>query len=204
MKTKHEIVTSKILAAFVLLLAFPFLSSPVHAQEVFQVDPSSKIAIDGTSTLHDWTSDVTQFSGQALIKKDQNNLESLNKLSLNIPVTSIKGDHNGMDSKTYDALKKDQYPEIKFSLDKVEKINPTTVTASGELSIAGVTRSIALQANYKELPGNKISFSGEKSIKMTDYNVTPPTALMGAIKSGDDITIKFDVAFVRSNNLSYK
>ncbi len=204
MKTTQLKSKSQILLALIFILVYPLLTIPVHAQEVYQVDPSSKIAIDGTSTLHDWTSDVTQFSGDAVIKSDQNNLESLGKLSLTIPVASIKGDHDGMDSKTYDALKKDQYPEIKFSLDKVVKIDPNTVSASGKLSIAGVTKNIDLTPTYKELPGNMIAFTGEKNIKMTDFDVTPPTALLGAIKSGDDITIKFDVAFIRSNNLSYK
>ena len=60
-----------------------------------------------------------------------------------------------------------------------------------------------LKAIYQD-SGDKITFSGEKELKMTDFNVTPPTAMFGAIKSGDDITIKYDVVFTRNNNLSYK
>ena len=38
-----------------------------------------------------------------------------------------------------------------------------------------------------------MSIVGEKSIKMTSYGVEPPTALLGTIKTGDDLTIKFNI-----------
>ena len=174
-----------------------------NAQNTYQLDNTSKMTIEGTSTIHDWSSDVTQLTGQAVISTDGNQVTGLKKLDMSIPVASIKGDRSGMDPKTYEALKKDKFPTIKFDLGKIENIDGKTVLASGTLTIAGVSRNVDLKANYQE-SGDKISFSGEKAIKMTDFNVTPPTAMFGAIKSGDDITIKFDVVFTTNNNLSYK
>jgi len=175
----------------------------VNAQNAYQLDNTSKMTIEGTSTIHDWSSEVTQLTGQAVISTDGNQVTGLKKLEMSIPVVSIKGDRSGMDPKTYEALKKDEFPNIKFDLGKIETIDGKSVVASGTLTIAGVTRHVDLKASYKE-SGDKISFSGEKAIKMTDFNVTPPTAMFGAIKSGDDITIKYDVVFTTSNNLSYK
>jgi polyisoprenoid-binding protein YceI len=158
-----------------------------NAQNTYQLDNTSKMTIEGTST----------------ISTDGNQVTGLKKLDMSIPVASIKGDRSGMDPKTYEALKKDKFPTIKFDLGKIENIDGKTVVASGTLTIAGVSRNVDLKANYQE-SGDKISFSGEKAIKMTDFNVTPPTAMFGAIKSGDDITIKYDVVFTTNNNLSYK
>ena len=43
-----------------------------------------------------------------------------------------------------------------------------------------------------------IDFSGSQKIKMTDYGVTPPKALFGALVTGDDITISFSTTFSQS------
>jgi len=31
---------------------------------------------------------------------------------------------------------------------------------------------------------------------MSDYGMQPPTAMFGALRTGDDVTVHFDVAFV--------
>jgi hypothetical protein len=38
-----------------------------------------------------------------------------------------------------------------------------------------------------------ISYNGAYKIKMTDYNVEPPTIMLGAIKTGEFVTVKFDL-----------
>ena len=72
----------------------------VYAQDTYKLDASSKMTIEGTSTIHDWSSEVTQLSGQAQINMNGNAVAGVNKLDISIPVSSIKGDRSGMDSKT--------------------------------------------------------------------------------------------------------
>ena len=38
-----------------------------------------------------------------------------------------------------------------------------------------------------------ITFSGSKKIKMTDYKLKPPTALLGTLTTGDEVDIHFQV-----------
>ncbi len=181
----------------IALLTTMLVKLPVFAQETFKVDQSSKMVIEGTSTLHDWESQVTQYSGNAVIEVGPHSIDAVKSLTLEVPVEAIKSEHNGMDSKTYDALKKKEYPTIKFDLTKIDKIADNTVSASGKLTIAGNTRDVNMTVHYQELPGNKIVFKGEKNIKMTDFNVDPPSALMGTIKSGDEVTVKFETVFAK-------
>jgi len=35
---------------------------------------------------------------------------------------------------------------------------------------------------------------------MTDYNIEPPTAMMGALKTGDEVKINYSFQFVQSIN----
>jgi hypothetical protein len=38
-----------------------------------------------------------------------------------------------------------------------------------------------------------ISFAGSKKLKMTDYKIKPPTALLGSLTTGDEVEIVFQV-----------
>ena len=73
------------------------------------------------------------------------------------------------------------------------------VASDGKLKIAGTEREIPVTATYsKESGSQKISFTGSVSIKMTDFNISPPTAMFGTLKTGDEITIKYEIV-IKSN-----
>ena len=38
-----------------------------------------------------------------------------------------------------------------------------------------------------------ITFNGSYKLKMTEYKVDPPTAMLGAIKTGDGIEVKYNL-----------
>jgi hypothetical protein len=38
---------------------------------------------------------------------------------------------------------------------------------------------------------------GSKKIKMTDFNVEPPSFMFGSVKTGDEITVTFDVTLAQ-------
>jgi hypothetical protein len=41
----------------------------------------------------------------------------------------------------------------------------------------------------------KLVFEGSQKIKMTDYGVSPPTALLGVLKTDNDIVLNFKTNF---------
>ena len=47
------------------------------------------------------------------------------------------------------------------------------------------------------LAGNKVTLTGATKLKMTDYKIDPPKALMGTITTGDEITIKFNTVLTK-------
>jgi polyisoprenoid-binding protein YceI len=40
---------------------------------------------------------------------------------------------------------------------------------------------------------NSMTVSGDYTLKMTDYGIQPPKAMWGTIKTGDEVTIKFEI-----------
>ena len=177
---------------FLILYSFSLIASTAVAQEAYTVK-DFKMSVAGTSTLHDWESEITQVNASAALDLDGAQLAGISKLKVTIPakgIVSTKG--RIMDNKTYDALKSAQHPKITFTLTKATLSN-SKVQATGQLTIAGTTKTVSLSADSKAGKAGAITFAGRYSLKMTDYNMAPPTAMMGTIKTGDEVTIKYQL-----------
>lgn len=156
----------------------------------------SQLSIFGTSSLHDWEIEAENFTGNSDITLKDDNLV-INKLSFNVPVKSLKSGKSAMDDNTYKALKAKDHPTISYKLEKVISAKPSSdgfdLRTSGLLTIAGTTKTIEMPVKANTVNG--IQFTGETTFNMSDYGVDPPTALFGTIKTGDKVTIKFNVNY---------
>jgi len=174
------------------------LSTVLVSAQSYNVDiETSKVVIDGTSNVHDWQSEAEQFSGNATIVTEEDSLISISDLQFNVVVDGIKSGKGGMDKKTYNALDKDKYPNITFVLSEITSISDTMLTATGDLTVSGVTKTIQMDVNYEILPDGSVLFNGTQNINMKDYDVDPPKAMFGAIKAGEEVDVIFDAKFIQ-------
>lgn len=172
----------------------------------------TNMTISGTSTVHDWTADVGNVYGSVAIDKNLSAnvgsemfiYDAIENVSVKIPVKSIKSHKSSMDDKIYDALNAGQHKYITFSIDKVKTLTVTNKSkgtfvakVTGKMTVAGQTKNVDLTIKGQKLNGSAFSFSGAVDMKMTDFGVSPPTAMMGTIKSGDAITVSFDVTVMQ-------
>jgi|GEM_PF-215435 len=178
------------------VFALLFTVSFVFGQANYRMSNYS-LVIKGTSNLHDWQSTAKEVRGTGSITMDAGALKSINSLTMEVPCKSIKSEKGGiMDNKTYDALKADKNPNISYKLDKITGLNKKTnydINASGNLTIAGTTKKIDMYVQGKVGSEGSITFSGSKKIRMTDFGIKPPTALMGTMTVGDEVEIVFSV-----------
>jgi len=104
-----------------------------------------------------------------------------------------------MDTKTYEAFNADKNPMISFKSTDVNSLkvdgSDIIVSVTGNMTIAGVTRKVTLTAAGKIIKPGVYEFKGTIPVKMTDYKMKPPTAMMGVMKVGDDVKLKFSVTF---------
>jgi polyisoprenoid-binding protein YceI len=105
-----------------------------------------------------------------------------------------------MDNKTTEALKASTYPAINFKLtsitDKKMLNKIEQFIASGKLTIAGVAKDISLAAFSTIGANGEIYFQGTKEIDMTDYGISPPTALLGTLTTGKKVTVTYKLFFM--------
>jgi len=158
----------------------------------------STIKIMGTSTLHDWTS-IAEKSEANIIFNNYEDVE-IEKLNLVVEVESIKNTkgHGLMDKLTRKALKAEDFPKITYVFTSAETISNQEkllkVRLIGDLTIAGKTNKVSVLTTINKSNTNVI-LKGVHQLKMTDYGVKPPKALLGTVKTGDEITIDFTIKF---------
>ncbi|MBO9202857.1 MULTISPECIES: YceI family protein [Niastella] len=183
---------------FLLSLFLAFTSSIAHAQTKYQSVGGVKLTIEGTSNIHDWDMKSDKGYCSSLFDITQSGtLNGVSYINFTVPAESLKSEHKGMDKNTYKALNTEKYNSISFTASSVSvKQNGAAgylLTARGRLTISGVTKDVVLTANGTMNADKSISYTGSYKIKMTDYNVEPPSLMMGAIKTGELVTVKFDL-----------
>jgi polyisoprenoid-binding protein YceI len=106
-----------------------------------------------------------------------------------------------MDNNTYKALKTKTHENISFVLSSsnITQIDANTylLKCVGNMTIAGTTRETDLVAQCKLNADGTFICSGSKKIKMTDFSIKPPTAMMGTVKTGNDISIDYNLKIVK-------
>jgi len=164
------------------------------------------VTILGTSNLHNWNETVGTVFGDGSVTWNADGSFDLDAINLKMQVSSIKSDMGSiMNNNTYKALKADNNPEIVFTLNTPVKSikageTATTVSAKGTLTIAGATKTIDMIIKVSAPNHGYLTFEGSQTIKMTDYGISPPTALLGTLRTGDDITINFKTVFTVTSN----
>ena len=147
----------------------------------------SAMQITGTSSLHDWEMDVNEFGVTGMITETQ-----VQNLEVSITAKSMKSGKSIMDGKAYDAVKADDYPKIIFSA-KTLQIKGNKVSGAGSLNIGGESRTIDLNADIISNGSAEMEIKGSVPLKMTDYNISPPTAMFGTLETGDEVVINYDI-----------
>jgi polyisoprenoid-binding protein YceI len=182
-----------------ILIAFVVgMIAPQAIGQIYTFDSkTSKLEVLGTSSLHDWELKAEDMSGKTTIKVDDAQME-ITSLTFVVPVESLKSDHNAMDDNTYEALKSESCPTISYKLKDMEVIEKNgeeyTLKTSGDLTIAGFTKTINMTVKSTK-SNNSVSFMGKVDFKMTDFKIDPPTAIFGTVKTGDQVTIQFNVKY---------
>lgn len=191
----------KLVALFILSL-----SMNTFAQDNYKlVENKTKNMVTGTSTLHDWRCIAEKQSGTAVIKTGES--FEVKSLTARIAAKSLKSiKENGkyyddaMDKNAYKALEADKYPEIIYTLTGVSNMKTagaiSTFSAVGNLTIAGKTNKVTFPVKAI-VNGNTVTFTATVKFKLTAFGITPPKALMGTVKTGDDVAVVLNSTFAK-------
>jgi hypothetical protein len=185
----------------------------------------SEVLIEGTSTLHAWTVRGRVIEGSVRVEENFLLKAGANALpegwpesgiglpvegQLAIPGRSLRSFKDGrpysekMDEIMYEKLQVSVYPEITYALKRLERgleasgeAGKMALVAEGELSVAGEVLAFSMPVELSRLDERRLRFSGKADLTMTAFKVDPPRAMAGAIRTGDEISIRVTWFVVR-------
>ena len=185
------------------LITVLLVSSAAFAQATYKISNQS-FTVAGTSNVHDWTMTSKEATATSVMKIEEGKINEIKSLKLTIPAESLKSDKTSMDKVAYKAMKTDKNATIIYTLTDIKKIttkgNEAEIIATGKLNLSGSEKEYTMTVKGKVV-NNQVTFEGSLPVKMTDHKIDPPTALFGAVKSGDATTVTFKVTFNETNSV---
>ena len=170
---------------------------------IYSFEKGSKVSIDGTTNVKDFFCSSNKLFAQQSAELNREDSEKIgfNNAALVFNLSSLDCGNNGMNKDLMKAMKADSYPVISVKLtdaqiEQGKKLSPygwTTIKINVSISMAGSTKNVFIIVQGKQAGNNHYRFVGQHSMLMTDFGITPPTALFGMVKVKDAIIVKFDL-----------
>lgn len=166
-----------------------------------QVLTGSKLWIEGTSTMHGWTSVATRMDlTVAPAATDPDAVlrgNAIEKIVVSVPVAEMRSGKDGLDKNMRKALKSDAHPAIvwtlaSYALAEGATADAFTVRAKGTLVVAGVEKPVEVEGKAAR-EGANLRVRGTTTVLMSTFGVKPPAMMMGTLKTGDPVKVHFDL-----------
>ncbi|WP_257461078.1 YceI family protein [Archangium lipolyticum] len=179
----------------------------VAAQPGMVLQPGGELAIDGTSTVRDFTCKARgvtarltpgEAGGELVLEQLAG---ALSEVVLEVPAGRLDCANGTMNEHMYNALQSRQHPTIRFQMKGYEvgavKDGQVPLRIHGELTLAGVTKPVDLDVRATQTPEGGLRVRGRYTLRMPDWGVRPPTLMLGTLKVGEAVVIRFDFALQR-------
>ena len=200
-----------------LVLALVLAAAPVRgeatatAPAAVRLGPGSVLWLLGTSNVHDFESRTTAPVVKLLRDAsagDPTDVAALDAwlragglkgLDLDVPLSTLHSERSGLDKNMLKALRAEQNPAITFHLTRARvggaSGDSIAVSADGVLRVAGRERPITVAGHLLRSEAG-VWLNGSHGLRMSEYDVKPPTMMLGALRVRDTVTVHFRLLLV--------
>ncbi len=179
------------------LLALALVVADAHAEPKrwVPVPGKSVVAFDALFPTGNFTGQTEDLAGEF----QANPAELRHGVTgwLRVNPASLRTGLDGRDRDMWALLDVGRYPEIRFTLQRLESSfhsvtdrGDVLLTISGVMTIRGVERPMIFSGRLRQRE-DKLWARGESKLKMTEVGIRPPTRLLMSV--GDEITVRFDL-----------
>jgi polyisoprenoid-binding protein YceI len=167
-----------------------------------RLEPGSEVTVEGTSTMHAYHCKTEKI--MAYVDVDPGYTKDLTKIAkpivsvkVNILVNSLKCGNGTMDKNLYSTLNADKNPMITYTLSGYDILNGLSssfaANTKGTLKISGTEKLVDMKINASRLAEGKVTAEGEETLLMTDFGIKPPSFMLGTLKVGNEVKVKFNL-----------
>lgn len=193
--------------AFLITLFYLPANNTAAQNSTFELSLADghEMVIDGTSNIRDWDADVKTINATFrmadvdLSDPSAISADHFETLEFSIPVEDIESGSGRLTKNIHKYLKGDDHPNITFNMTDVESVSvdgdKVMITANGVVNAAGVDNKTTMQVEATLNGDGTITFTGAHEMKMTDFNIDPPTAMLGSIRARDEFDLVYNLTF---------
>ena len=174
----------------------------------YSIDPESLLYLEGSSNVINFACHCISSlpGGRFTMTEQDKGFKFLNSV-LKLPVQSLDCGNRTMNKDMYEALAANEHPYVEIQLLSVtahdhqlfgECHEWEDLQARLRLKIAGVALEVVMHVRSTHLGDQRYRFVGAKPIYLTNFNIEPPRAMLGAIRVDDCIKINMDLVLALS------
>lgn len=193
---------NNVFALMTVLVLTPAMFAWTQANHVASILPGSKLWVSGTSTVRNFdckakaVDAAIEATSPELARDVMSGQKSVRTVVVKLVPTKIDCANSTMNEHMLKALKADKNPVIEFRLRSYDVATATTSAKgklAGTLSLGGVQKDITVDATATNGANGALHVVGAYQLAMSDYGLTPPALMMGTMKVGNKVTVKFDL-----------
>lgn len=194
----HRVMTRAWLAAMALgWLAICTAAAEVRAdaRRYIPVPAKSEVYFSATFPMGNFSGRTSDIEGEFLA--DPNDLRAGITGALRVKAYSMRTGDSGRDRDMYRALAVDRFPEIRFTIERVEASfgsvadrTDVLLTIVGLMSIRGEERAMTFPGRVR-LRDGRLWVRGEAELRMSQFGIKPPSRFFVSVK--DVVLVSFDV-----------
>ena len=180
-----------------LLLFISLIAGTAIAQDQdISIDrEESRLWIEGSSNVNQFRCRAGRYNTDVAPPTT----DTTTKVEVDVAVEGFDCGKRRMNRDLYETLLSNRHPFISFEYLSTESLtyegdtDTYTMTVNGNLTVAGHTNQIQFPLTAEVLDNNTIRATGSTDLKMTAYNVEPPSALLGLVRVNDELTVHFEI-----------
>ena len=193
---------NRMIGTLSIVLGFGALLGSTTTRLPLTLKPESRLWVEGTSSTRDWkcaagTFDATvEVAGPEAVRAVVAGEKSVRSVQLDVQTARMDCKNGTMNEHMLKALKAKDNPVISFRLATYELAKAGEAaqgTLAGFLKIGGVERPVTLIVDLKDSGDGVLHVTGTHEVNMRDFDLKPPSLMLGMIKVGEKVKVSFDL-----------
>ena len=188
--------------AFLIVLATTLVSLNIFAQTLvhrFIVQPASTLYIEGTTNINSYECAIIRYQGNdtlVLHEGGRNIRPVFVKGAVELDASSCDCGLPLMTSDFRKAINSKEHPSIIIDFISFERMpvyasRPDQFKGIIKISLAGVTKVFEVNCSINATQVGIIHLDGSRVFNFSDFNITPPTRMFGAVRVDQSLTVTF-------------
>jgi polyisoprenoid-binding protein YceI len=175
--------------------AFAATQARADAKRWTTVAGKSQVSFDASFPLGDFVGRAEDVAGE--FWGDPTDLRLGVTGALRVKATALRTGVDGRDRDMWRAISAERYPEIRFTVQRVDPSFPSAtdrsdvlLTISGLMQVHGVERAMVFPGRVR-FRDDRLWVRGETRLNMRDFGIDPPRRLF--LRVADSVLVSFDL-----------